>query len=146
MADDAEAFADFLEGRPEVADGPIGTTGYRLGGRSSLTVAGRPGSRPEPLCVPRGPARVEDDPASPHHLAGDVRAVVYVAGAENDASFDDEQAERLSRLPLRRRRLLDRHLRGGSTASAVPDNPTFDDAARERHWSAMSTLLAAALR
>ena len=36
VVDDATAFADFLEGRPEVAAGPIGTTGYCMGGRISL--------------------------------------------------------------------------------------------------------------
>ena len=113
VAGDAGAFADFLQARPEVADGPIGTTGYCLGGRLSLTVAGLLGARVGAAAsFHGGRLAVEDDPASPHHLAGDVRAVVYVGGAENDASFDDEQAERLERrLPLRRRRLLHRHLR-----------------------------------
>src|SRR4051812_8476326 len=45
VKDDAEAFASFLAERPEVRSGPIGTTGYCMGGRISLTVAGHLGER-----------------------------------------------------------------------------------------------------
>lgn len=147
MAVDAEAFADFLQGRPEVADGPIGTTGYCLGGRISLTVAGVLGVRVGAAAsFHGGRLAVEDDPASPHHLAPDVRATVYVAGAEHDASFDGEQAERLA--AAYRAADVEHTIETYAAAHgfAVPDNPTFDDAAAERHWTAMSTLFAAALR
>ena len=36
-------------------------------------------------------------PDSPHLLAGEMQAKVYVAGAEKDGSFDDEQFERLQK-------------------------------------------------
>ena len=130
-----------------MADGPIGTTGYCLGGRLSLTVAGLLGSRVGAAAsFHGGRLAVEDDPASPHHLAGDVRAVVYVGGAENDASFDDEQAERLS--VAYRSAGVDCSIDTYAAAHgfAVPDNPTFDEAAAERHWSAMSSLFGATLR
>ncbi|MBU3751680.1 MAG: dienelactone hydrolase family protein, partial [Mycobacterium sp.] len=41
MATDAEAFFDYLAARPEVAGDRFGTTGYCMGGRTSLVVAGR---------------------------------------------------------------------------------------------------------
>ncbi len=147
VAADAGAFADFLDGRPEVADGPVGTTGYCLGGRLSLTVAGVLGERVGAAAsFHGGRLAVEDDPASPHLLAGDVRATVYVGGAQNDASFDGEQAERLA--TAYRDAGVDCTIDAYAAAHgfAVPDNPTFDEAAAERHWSAMSTLFGGALR
>jgi carboxymethylenebutenolidase len=41
MAADAQAFFDYLAGRSEVAGDRFGTTGYCMGGRTSLVVAGR---------------------------------------------------------------------------------------------------------
>ncbi len=67
-----------------------------MGGRISLTVAGH---HPERISAAAafhgGNLAVEGDPHSPHLLAGNVRATVYVGGAKDDASFPDEQRERL---------------------------------------------------
>lgn len=42
-----------------------------------------------------GGLAVEDSAESPHLLAGDITATVYVAGAVEDRSFTDEQRELL---------------------------------------------------
>ena len=88
---------------------------------------------------------VEDDPDSPHYLAAGVRAVVYVGGAENDASFDDEQAARLHEAygAAGVEHTIDQYT--AAHGFAVADNPTYDEAAAERHWTAMSALYASAL-
>lgn len=41
MAADGRAFFDYREARPEVSGTAFGTTGYCMGGRTSLVVAGR---------------------------------------------------------------------------------------------------------
>jgi carboxymethylenebutenolidase len=147
VAADAAAFADFLAGRPEVAPGPLGTTGYCMGGRLSLTVAGRLGERiGAAASFHGGRLAVEDDPNSPHHLAADVRAVVYVGGAANDASFDDDQASRLDEAYRAAGVVHTIEHYAAAHGFAVPDNPTYDEAADERHWQAMAALYAAALR
>lgn len=143
---DAGAFLDFLAGRPEVAGDGVGTTGYCMGGRASMIVAG---SHPERVAAAAsfhgGRIAVEDDPTSPHLLADRVRATVYVAGAENDGSFTPEQAT-----------LLDEALTGADVEHtvefypaahgfAVPDNPTYDAAAEQRHWDALERLYGAVL-
>ena len=71
-----------------------------------------------------------------------MRAVVYVGGAENDPSFDDEQAERLSAAYRAAGVDCSIDTYGAAHGFAVPDNPTFDRAAADRHWAAMSTLFA----
>ena len=138
---DAEAFASFLADRTEVRSGPIGTTGYCMGGRISLTVAGHLGERVGAAASFHGGGlAVADDPGSPHLLAPNVRAVVYVGAAANDPSFGPDQNERLRQA----------YEAAGVTHSvdeypaahgfAVPDNPPYDEAAAERHWQAMIDL------
>jgi carboxymethylenebutenolidase len=143
---DARAYAGFLLARPEVAGTAIGTTGYCLGGRMSMVAAGGLG----PLVAAAasfhgGRLAVEGDPSSPHLAADRIAATVYVAGATSDDSFTPEQAE-----------LLDRALTQAGVdhtvefyparhGFAVPDNPTYDAQAAERHWDALRSLYQANL-
>jgi carboxymethylenebutenolidase len=147
VADDATAFADFLDGRPEVGPGPIGTTGYCMGGRISLIVAGHLGERiGAAASFHGGRLAVEEDPDSPHHLAADVRAVVYVGAASNDASFDDDQAARLHAAyeSAGVEHTIDDY--AAAHGFAVADNPTYDEPASERHWAAMAAFYSSARR
>lgn len=145
MAGDAGAFFDYLAGRDEVRGDRFGTTGYCMGGRTSLIVAGRRPERVAATASFHGGGLATDQPDSPHLAADRLRAAVYVAGAENDGAFPPQQAE-----------MLDRAL---STAGidhtvefypaahgfAVPDNPTYDAEAAERHWAATRDFFAAKL-
>jgi carboxymethylenebutenolidase len=138
---DAGACADFLLARPEVRGPAIGTTGYCLGGRMSMVAAGGLGDRiAAAASFHGGRLAVDGDPASPHLAADGIAATVYVAGAVDDRSFTAEQAE-----------LLRAALEGAGVAHtietypahhgfAVPDNPTYDAAAAERHWAALEAL------
>ncbi len=129
-----------------MAAGPLGTTGYCLGGRISLTVAGHLGERiGAAASFHGGRLAVEDDPESPHRLASAVRAVVYVAGASNDASFDDEQAARLHAAYEAFDVVHTIEQYPAAHGFAVADNPTHDQDAAERHWTAMTQLYASTL-
>ncbi|MEY2468035.1 MAG: carboxymethylenebutenolidase [Actinomycetota bacterium] len=142
---DTEAMLDFLAQQPEVADTKVGTTGYCMGGSFALTAAGRFPDRVGAAASFHGGQIASSDPASPHLLAGSMKAKVYVAGAENDASFDDEQFERMSTA------LTDAgvdHVLVTYPAAhgfAVRDNPTYDEAAAERHWQALEELYGSTL-
>ncbi|MCD2195143.1 dienelactone hydrolase family protein [Actinomycetospora endophytica] len=142
---DAGAFLDFLAGRPEVS-GTVGTTGYCMGGGYSLLAAG---GHPERITAAAsfhgGNLAVADDPDSPHRLADHIRATVHVAAAQDDSAFPADQFER-----------LDQALTGAGVAHtietypaahgfAVPDNPTHDPAADERHWRALAELYSSSL-
>jgi carboxymethylenebutenolidase len=143
---DADAFLEFLAGRPEVRPGGVGTTGYCMGGRISLTVAGHHPDRITAAASFHGGNLAPDgDPASPHLLAGKTKATVYVGAAENDGSFPDDQ----------RGRLQAAYDAAGVTSTietypalhgyAVADNPTYDETAAERHWKAMEQLYGSVL-
>jgi carboxymethylenebutenolidase len=142
---DAGAMLDFLAVQPEVAGAKVGTTGYCMGGGLSLNAAGRFPERVGAAASFHGGRIATDEPDSPHLLAGEMTAKVYVAGAENDGSFDEEQFQRLSTALVAAG--VDHTLvtYPALHGFAVPDNPTFDEAASERHWQALHDLYGAAL-
>lgn len=147
IASDTGAYLEFLLARPEVTGAAAGTTGYCMGGRLSMITAG---AHPDKVAAAAsfhgGGIAVADDPQSPHLAAGRITATVYVAGAEDDDHFTPEQA-----------RLLDGALTDAGVRHtvefypakhgfAVPDNPTYDTAAEERHWKALETLYGSVLQ
>ena len=143
---DAGEFLEFLAARPEVTGAGVGTTGYCMGGRISLLVAG---SHPDRVAAAAsfhgGRIAVEDDPDSPHLLARHILATVYVAGAENDGSYTPEQAALLEDALTAVGVEHTLEVYPAAHGFAVPDNPTFDKDAAERHWAAMESLYASAL-
>lgn len=143
---DTGAFLDFLDDQPEVAAGKVGTTGYCMGGGLSLNAAGRFPDRVGAAASFHGGNIASSDPDSPHLLAASMSAVVYVAGARDDASFDDEQFQRLSSAldaaGVEHTLVTYPALHG----FAVPDNATHDPEAAERHWHALEALYDAAIR
>ncbi len=134
---DAQAFADYLDSVPQKKPGGIGITGYCMGGRLSLLSAASLGARAAAAASFHGGNLAKaDDPDSPHYKARAIKAAVYVAGAIEDPSFPEEQ-----------KALLEKSLsEAGVTHTietyeahhgfAVPDNPSYDAAAAERHWRA----------
>ena len=142
---DTEAMLDFLAEQPEVADAKVGTTGYCMGGGMALNAAGRFPDRVGAAASFHGGQIASTAPDSPHLMAGAMKATVYVAGAENDA--------------LVRRRAVRAAVRRADAGGvdhtlvtypalhgfAVPDNPTYDEAAAARHWKALEELYGSAL-
>ncbi|HEU4839870.1 MAG TPA: dienelactone hydrolase family protein [Ilumatobacteraceae bacterium] len=145
VASDTGAMLDFLAAQPEVADTKVGTTGYCMGGGFALTAAGRFPDRVGAAASFHGGQIASTAPDSPHLLAGSMDATVYVAGAENDGSFDDEQFDRLSKALTDAG--VDHTLVTYPAAHgfAVSDNPTYDEAAATRHWEALAALYGSAL-
>lgn len=146
IVSDAGAFLEFLAARPEVTGAGVGTTGYCMGGRTSLLVAG---SHPDRVAAAAsfhgGRIAVEGDPNSPHLLAGHIRATVYVAGAENDGSYTPEQAALLEEALTAAGVEHTLEMYPAAHGFAVPDNAPYDKDAAERHWAAMASLYASAL-
>ena len=142
---DTEAMLDFLAQQPEVAGTKVGTTGYCMGGGLALNAAGRFPVRVSAAASFHGGQIASTALDSPHLLAGAMNAKVYVAAAENDPSFDGEQFQRLSAAFSQAG--VDHELLTYSALHgfAVPDNPTYDEAAATRHWQALESLYGSAL-
>lgn len=140
---DADAFLDYLVDHDEVVDGPLGVTGYCMGGALALRTAAH---RPDQVGAVAAfhPARlVTDAPDSPHLLADRLRAEVYVASADQDPSMTGEQQHELDRA------LSDAGVRhtceqydGAQHGFTMSDTAVYDAAATERHWRALMSLLA----
>ena len=75
-----------------------------------------------------------------------MRARVLVAGARDDGSFDDAQFARLSDALTTAG--VDHVLETYDALHgfAVPDVPTYDAAAEQRHWDALDELFGATLQ
>jgi len=143
---DTRAFLDYLATEPNVKPGPIGTTGYCMGGLMSLTAAGTYPGRIAATASYHGGRLATDAPDSPHLLAPKIKSRVYVAGAIEDASFPDEMKTR-----------LEDALTGAGvdhTIETYPakhgwvfrDTPVYDAAAAERHWQSLVALFDATLK
>jgi carboxymethylenebutenolidase len=143
---DAGAFLEFLAGRPEVAGARVGTFGYCMGGRAALLVAGRFPERVGAVASFHGGRLADDaDPDSPYRLADRLQAAVYVAAAQDDPSFPPEQYARLEAALSAAGVDHTMEVYPAAHGFAVPDNPTYDPAAEERHWAALAALFGAHL-
>jgi carboxymethylenebutenolidase len=142
---DTGSFLRHLESDPHALAERIGITGYCMGGRMSLTAAGTFGDRVACAAAFHPGGLATDKPDSPHLLAPGIRGEVYIAGAIEDAGFDDAQKERL------RKALADAGVR--FTLETYParhgwvpsDTPVHDAAMAERHFDALFALLGRAL-
>lgn len=139
---DTRAFLDYLAAEDDAKPGPIGTTGYCLGGVMSFTAAG---TYPDDIDAAASyhPGRlVTDTPDSPHLLASRIKARVYVAVAMDDPAFPEEAKIRLEEA------LTDAGVE--HTVETYParhgfvfrDLPVYDPAAEARHWETLTALLA----
>ncbi|HEY8526379.1 MAG TPA: dienelactone hydrolase family protein [Acidimicrobiales bacterium] len=146
VARDAGAFLDFLAAQPQVAGTAVGTTGYCMGGGSSLTAAAHHPDRVAAAASFHGGYLATDAPDSPHTVVDRIRGRVYIAAAENDGSFPPEQAAKLEE--ALQKGGVDYQLETYPAAHgfAVPDNPTHDPEAEERHWRALAELYGATLK
>ena len=146
MAQDAAAFFDYLQSRPEVSGTTFGTTGYCMGGRTSLVVAGRVPDRVAAAMSFHGGGLAANDPGSPHLLADQISAAVFVAAAENDKSFTTENAETLDEALTAAGVEHTIEFYPAAHGFAVSDHAgVYDPAAAERHWKAMESFFGAKL-
>lgn len=143
---DDRAFVDFLDSLPEKKAGGVGTTGYCMGGRLSMIAAANLGSRiAAAASFHGGNIANEDDPNSPHHKASEISAKVYVGGAIEDRSFPEEQKERLEKALTAAGVDHTIETYQAHHGFAVADNSSYDEAAAERHWTAMEDFFGSAL-
>lgn len=142
---DAGAYVDYLRSLPETS-GAVGTTGYCMGGRLSLIVAGHLGDHiAAAASFHGGNLASADDPDSPHKRAGAIKATVYAAGATDDASFPPEQRDRLEQALTEAGVPHTIETYPAAHGFAVADNPSYDAVADERHWAATTNLFRATL-
>jgi carboxymethylenebutenolidase len=140
-AEDTEAFLDYLDTRADVAGPKVGTTGYCMGGAISLTAAGTYPDRIAASASFHGGNLATDTELSPHLLAPEMKARVYVAGADQDNSYPPEMAARLEQAlgdagVDHRCEIYADAMHGWTMA----DFPVYNHDAAERHWRELIAL------
>jgi carboxymethylenebutenolidase len=140
---DAGSYLDFLA---DHAAGPMGVTGYCMGGALALRTAAL---RPQQVAAAAAfhPARLATDaPDSPHLLADRITAEVYVASADGDPGMPPEQQRLLDEA------LSDAGVRhtceqydGAAHGFTMADTAVYDEAATDRHWESLLDLFARTL-
>jgi carboxymethylenebutenolidase len=93
---DLKACLDYMARQPDAKADQVGVTGYCMGGAIALRAAGTFPNRIAAAAAFHGGNMATDDERSPHRLAPQIRAKVLVAGADQDASFDEAQKDRLA--------------------------------------------------
>jgi carboxymethylenebutenolidase len=138
---DTGAFLAWLSKQPQVKGDKVGCTGYCMGGGLALRAAGHFPDRIVSAAAFHGGRLATDAPDSPHLLAPKIKAKVYVAGADEDAGFPPEQADRLrDALTAAGVRNTVEIYAGAHHGYAPPDMSVYNEAASERHWRAMLDL------
>jgi carboxymethylenebutenolidase len=143
---DTAAFIEFLSDRSDVKGKRFGTTGYCMGGHSSIVAIGAFPDRIGAAASFHGGGLATDEPDSPHLFLKNVTGRIYVAGAVQDPFFTDEQKERLERALTDAK--IDHSVEtypGALHGFAVPDLPIYNREAAERHWSALFGLFSKTL-
>jgi carboxymethylenebutenolidase len=139
IARDSAAYLDFLSDR---ATGPVGITGYCMGGRYGWRVAAAHPDRVAALGSFHGGGFVTDAPDSPHLSAGKIESELYFGHADQDASMTPEQIGVLERAlddagVTYRSELYEGALHGYT----MSDTAVYNEAAAERHFRELFALL-----
>src|SRR6185312_10188136 len=93
-AEDTAAFLSYFASRNDVSRGKVGTVGFCMGGGMALTAAGYYPDRIAAAASFHGSNLASDLPTSPHLVVPQIKAEVYVAGADKDHGYPPEMAKR----------------------------------------------------
>ena len=144
---DVEAYLAFLQPRRNVSTDRFGAVGYCMGGRMALATAGHFGERVKAVAAIHAGAVATDSEESPHKLAAQMRAKLYVGVAGSDAFLQPGEIGRLQ--AALDEGDVDYTLETYPDVQhgfAVPDLPMYDRPAAERHWERVTALFDQTLR
>ena len=127
--------------------GPIGTTGYCMGGPRAINAAAAHPDRIVAAASFHGGNLANDAPDSPQMNAPRIKARVYVASAGVDGSFPPQQSAKLAE--AFRAAEIDHAIEnyvGMAHGWCVSDHTVFNEQGAERHFARLKTLFAETLR
>jgi carboxymethylenebutenolidase len=137
---DGTAYLDFLGS--VATPGQTAITGYCMGARVGWRIAAAHPDRVAALAGFHAGGLVTDAPDSPHNSAGALESELYFGFADEDPSMTAEQIatleQTLSQTGARYRAEVYEGARHGYT---MADSPVYDEAARERHFRELHSLL-----
>jgi len=144
---DIKACLDYLAAEPRAKADKVGITGYCMGGGIALRAAGTFPDRIAAMASFHGGNMAVDDEKSPHRLAGNIKAKVLVAGADEDSSYDEAQDARLRDALKAAGVDAEVGIWQGCKHGWVPtDMAVYNPEGAERHWRELVALFDGALK
>ena len=138
---DIKACLDYLARDPRAKADKVGITGYCMGGSIALRAAGTFPDQIAAAASFHGGGMATDHEKSPHLLAPQIKAKVLVAGADEDASYDPAQNERLKATLANAGVDADVSIWAGCKHGWVPtDMAVYNKDGAERHWRELVAL------
>lgn len=143
---DARAWLAFLRGHDRVDDGGFGVVGYCMGGRLALRTGTAAPDVVAAVASYHAGRVATDTPDSVHLAFPRLRAEVYMAHADNDASMDLDQQSRLARaLEAAGITFTTELYAGAAHGFTMADTAAYDALAEQRHWDTALALFDRAL-
>ncbi|MYT27536.1 MULTISPECIES: dienelactone hydrolase family protein [unclassified Streptomyces] len=139
---DAGAYLNWLAASPLVANGPMGTTGYCMGGALAVRTAAAFPDRIAAAAAFHTSRMVTDAENSPHRLADHITAELYFGHADQDPWMSAEQIKSLGQaLDTAGVRYRNEVYKGAHHGYTQSDTAAYNAEADERHWRALLDLL-----
>uniref|UniRef100_A0AAU3H4R9 Dienelactone hydrolase family protein n=1 Tax=Streptomyces sp. NBC_01401 TaxID=2903854 RepID=A0AAU3H4R9_9ACTN len=140
---DADAYLSFLAGRPEVAAGPVGVTGYCIGGLMAMRTAVAHPGQVAAVATFHGPVGAEG-PEDLRRLFSGLTAQVHLGHAASDITPEalGEINEALDAAGVDHTSEI---YPGSVHGFTMSDTDAFDPAALQHHWDRLLPLLDRAL-
>lgn len=124
----------------------VAVFGYCMGGRMSVAAAGTYPERIVAAAAFHPGGLATDAPDSPHLLASQIKAKLYIGAASDDANFDAVQQERFSKALTAAGVAFELESYPAKHGWVPTDTPVHDPACAEKHWEKLLDLLAHTLR
>lgn len=138
---DADVFLDFLAQQKQVRPGPIGVTGYCMGGGLAIRTAANYPDRVAVAASFHGGSLATEAPNSPHLLLKKIKAELYIAYAQNDKTMPPEQVERMRRALEESGIAYEAEVYSGTSHGfTMADLPAYNEAGLKRHWEKLFKL------
>jgi len=143
---DVGAVLQHLAAHPRVKQGGVGVVGYCMGGHCTLRLAALFPEQVAAAASFHGGMLASPAPDSPHLDAPRIKARLYVGGAQEDPSFTDEMKAML--VSALEKAGVDHVVESypARHGFAVPDSPVYDQAAAERHFTALTSFFERSLK
>ena len=140
--EDTAAYVAALRAMPEVADGPMGTTGYCMGARLATRAAG---NHPDDIAAVggfHGGGLVTEDADSPHLSLATAKAQFVYGHADQDQSMPVEAVAKLGEaLSAAGLTYSNEIYPGAPHGYSMNDTSMYDEGAAERSFTELESLL-----
>lgn len=143
VVDDTAALMLHLDANQHVKPGPVGCVGHCMSGSFIVSVAARYPDRIKAAAAFYGTRIITDEADSPHLLADDIKAEMYLSFAEVDTHVEENAADEISRIFKEHGvEALVEKVPGTEHGYCFAERPAYHPVAAEAGWQKMKALFA----